>query len=194
MSTLVQDLRRFRSPPGFRGKPAVYVQLWWFAQAVLFGLSPHFMYGWRNWLLRRFGAKIGRGVRIRSSVRIQYPWKVSIGDWSWVGDETVLYSLERIEIGANVSISHRCYLCAGSHDYTRTDFPFVLDPQRTRIVVEDETWLANDVFVAPGVTIGRGAVVGARSSVFKSLPGMTVCFGNPAAVKGARVIADESAR
>ena len=191
MFAQVQDLSSFRMPPGFRGKPAWYVQWWWVVQGTLFGLSPQFMYGWRNWLLKMFGAKIGKGVLVRPSVRITYPWKVSIGDWSWVGDGAVIYSLERISIGSNVSISQRCYLCAGSHDYTKRDFPFVLDAEKTRIVVEDEAWLANDVFVGPGVTIGMGAVVGARSSVFKSLPPMMVCRGSPAEVKKPRGLSQD---
>jgi putative colanic acid biosynthesis acetyltransferase WcaF len=184
----VQDLRRFSQPPEFRGRPAWYAQLWWVIQATLFGLSPQFMYGWRRWLLRRFGAKIGKGAIIRPSARFTYPWKVKIGDWSWVGDAAVIYSLETIDIGSNVSVSQKCYLCAGTHDYTQPDFPYVLDPARTRIVIEDEAWLANDVFVAPGVTIGRGAVVGARSNVYRSLPPMMVCYGSPAEPRKPRVV------
>jgi putative colanic acid biosynthesis acetyltransferase WcaF len=184
----IQDLRSFRVPPDFRGRPAWLVQFWWLVQATLFGLSPQFMYGWRSWLLRMFGASIGEGVHVRPTARITYPWKVSIGNFSWVGDGVVLYSLETIDIGANVSISQRCHLCAGSHDYTRRNFPYVLEPMRTRIVVEDEVWLANEVFVGPGVTIGRGAVVGARSSVFKTLPAMMVCYGSPAEAKKPRTV------
>ena len=183
----MQDLQAFRIPAGFRAKPAWFVQCWWLIQATLFGMSPQFMYGWRNWLLKRFGAAIGKGVHVRPTARITYPWKVSIGDWSWIGDGAVLYSLERIEIGRNVSVSQRCYLCAGSHDYTRSDFAYVLEPGKTRIAVEDEVWLANDVFVGPGVTIGKGAVVGARSNVFRSLPAMMVCFGSPAEAKKPRI-------
>jgi putative colanic acid biosynthesis acetyltransferase WcaF len=184
----VQDLRRFRVPAGFRGRSAWYVQLWWIVQATLFRLSPQFMYAWRRWLLRLFGASIGVGVRIRSSAQITYPWKVTIGDWSWIGEEAMIYSLEEIVVGSNVSISHRCSLCAGNHDYAKPDFPYVLDPRKTRIYVEDEAWLANDVFVGPGVTIGRGAVVGARSSVFGSLPPMMICYGNPARAQKPRVV------
>ena len=182
-----QDLNAFRVPSGFRGRPAWVAQSWWLVQATFFGMSPQFMYGWRNWLLRRFGATIGRGVHIRPTARITYPWKFSIGDYSWVGDSVVIYTLERIEVGRNVSVSQRCYLCAGSHDYTQRDFRYIMDPHRTRIAVEDEVWLANDVFVGPGVTIGKGAVVGARSSVFKSLPAMMVCYGSPAEAKKPRI-------
>ena len=187
MTEPVQDLKAFGIPAGFRGRPAWVVQCWWLVQATLFGMSPQFMFGWRRWLLKRFGAAIGRGVRIRPTARITYPWKFSIGDWSWVGDGVVIYSLERIDIGRNVSISQRCYLCAGSHDYMQRDFRYILDPKKTRIAIEDEVWVANDVFVGPGVTIGRGAVVGARSSVFSSLPSMMVCFGSPAEAKKPRL-------
>jgi putative colanic acid biosynthesis acetyltransferase WcaF len=173
---LAQDLRQFRLPENFRGRPAWVVQLWWFVQATLFNLSPQVLYGWRRVLLRLFGAKIGRGVLVRSSVEIPYPWKVSIGDWSWIGDDVRLYSLGEIEIGENVVISQNSYLCTGSHDFSRPAF----DIYSIRIIVESESWLAADVFVAPGVRIGRGAVVGARSTVLHDLPSMMVCYGNPA--------------
>ena len=186
MSDPVQDLRNFKTPDGFRGRPAWFVQMWWVVQGTVFRLSPMFMYGFRSWLLRMFGAKIGKGVRVRPSARITYPWKVSIGDWSWIGEEAVLYSLDQIDIGSNVSISHRCYLCAGSHDYSKPEFPYIVDSVKTRISVGDEVWLANDVFVGPGVSIGRGAVVGARSNAFYSLPAMMVCFGTPAEARKPR--------
>ncbi len=180
MPVQVQDLTKFRVPPGFRGKPQWFVQLWWFVQSTLFGLSPVAFFGWRRFLLRLFGARIGKGVRIRPGVRTTYPWKLRIGDWSWVGDDTVLYSLGEIRIGEHVAIAHGVYLCAGGHDYTKTDFPYLTDPSAIGIVIGSEAWLANDVFVGPGVHIGAGTVVGARSSVFHSLPAGMVCFGTPA--------------
>ena len=134
------------------------------------------MYGWRRFLLRLFGAKIGKKVIIRPSATITYPWKVTIGDYSWIGDDVVLYSLGEIEIGNNVVISQKSYLCAASHDYTKEDFPI----WAKKITIEDECWLATDVYVAPGITIGKGTVVGARSSVFKDLASGKVCVGSPA--------------
>ena len=176
MDNPIQDLSSFKMPPDFRGKPAIVVQLWWIVQGILFGLSPQFMYGWRRLLLRLFGAKIGKGVLIRSSARITYPWKLAIGDHSWVGDDTVLYNLGMVEIGSNVAIAHRVYLCTGFHDYEDPQFSIGAAP----IIIEDQVWLPNDVFVGPGVKIGRGAVVGARSTVFHDLPPMMLCYGNPA--------------
>lgn len=172
----MQKLNTFQLPNNFRGRSGLVVQLWWFVQATLFSTSPQILYGWRRFLLRLFGAKIGRGVVIRPSVTLTYPWKVSIGDYSWIGDDVTLYSLGEIQIGSNVVISQKSYLCAASHNYSKEDFPI----WAKRIVVEDECWLATDVYVAPGVIIGKGTIVGARSSVFKDLAAMKICLGNPA--------------
>jgi putative colanic acid biosynthesis acetyltransferase WcaF len=170
-----QKLNSFSVPQNFRGKSGIIVQLWWIVEAVFFNPSPQILYGWRRFLLRIFGAKIGKGVILRPSVKTTYPWKVSIGDYSWIGDDVVLYSLGEIKIGKNAVVSQKSYLCTGSHDFEKTTF----DIFAKEIIVEDEAWIASDVFIAPGVTVGRGAVVGARSSVFKNIEGGYVYAGNP---------------
>lgn len=174
--SVFQQLNAFRLPPGFRGRPAWFVQLWWLVQATLFRMSPQVLYGWRRWLLRLFGAKIGKKVLIRPTVKITYPWKLSIGDYAWVGDDAVLYTLGQIEIGAHAVISMRSYICTGSHDYQLPEFDIFAKPIR----IGEQAWIATDVFVAPGVEIGAGTVVGARSSVFSSLPRGVIAMGNPA--------------
>ena len=171
-----QDLSRFRLPRNFRGRSAVVVQLWWLVQASLFALSPQVLYGWRRFLLRLFGAKIGRNVLLRPSVQVTYPWKVEIGDHSWIGDGVVLYSLGTVHIGAHSVVSQNSYVCAGSHNPESVAFDIFALP----VWIGDECWIASDVFVAPGVSIGDGAVVGARSSVFEDLPPAMICRGNPA--------------
>ena len=172
---MIQDLSRFRVPSNFRGRSALNVQLWWFVQATFFQWSPQFAYAYRRWLLRLFGAKIGKGVIIRPSVTITYPWKVSIGDHAWVGDNVVLYSLGEIEIGNNSVVSQRSYICTGDHDFTQPDFPI----RSRKITIGEQAWVAADVFIAPGITIGAGAVIGARSSVFMDMPAGMLCFGSP---------------
>jgi len=174
----MQELKTFKLPKNFRGRNAIVVQLWWFVQSLFFKNSPQFLYGFRRFLLRLFGAKIGKKVIIRPTVRITYPWKIIIGDYSWIGDDVVLYSLGEIEIGKNVVISQKSYLCAASHNYLRSDFPIFAK----KITIKDECWLATDVFVAPGITIYKGTVVGSRSSVYKDLPENKICIGNPAKV------------
>lgn len=172
----MQRLDQHKTPKGFRGKSKLYVQLWWFVQATFINLSPQVLYGWRRFWLRLFGAQIGKKVLIRPSVKITYPWKVFIGDYSWIGDDVVLYSLGEIEIGKNTVISQKSYLCTGSHDYTKESF----DIFANKITIEDSCWLATDVFVAPGITIAAGAIVGARSSVFKNIKTNTINAGSPA--------------
>jgi putative colanic acid biosynthesis acetyltransferase WcaF len=142
------------------------------------------MYGWRAWLLRLFGARVGKRTIIRPTVKIPYPWKLTIGDYSHIGDEVHLYTYGVIEIGDRVVVSQRSYICTGSHDYTSPTF----DLLAKKIVIEAEAWVAMDVFVAPGVTIGRGAVVGARSSVFHDVPPGTISIGTPAKVVGQRTM------
>lgn len=171
-----QDLSKFKQPAGFRGRSAITVQLWWIVQGTFFALSPQFMYRWRNFLLRLFGASIGKNVLIRPKARITYPWKLTMGDNIWIGDESVIYNLADVVIGNNVSIAHRVYLCTGLHDYSKLGF----DISAKSILISDEVWLPNDIFVGPGVKIGRGVVVGARSSVFSDLPEGMICYGTPA--------------
>jgi putative colanic acid biosynthesis acetyltransferase WcaF len=172
----IQNISEFKLPDNFRGRSNWYVQLWWLVQATLFRWSPQILYGWRRFLLRLFGAKIGKEVVIRPTATITFPWKVKMGDYSSISDNVTLYSLGDIEIKENSVISQNCYLCAGSHKVDSYSFEIF----SKEIVIEEKVWLASDVFVAPGVTIGRGAVVGARSSVFSDLPEMMICFGTPA--------------
>jgi putative colanic acid biosynthesis acetyltransferase WcaF len=176
MTRQFQDLESFRAPPGFRGRNGFVVLLWQLVQSTLFGLSPQPFYAWRRVLLRLFGAKIGRKVLLRPTARVTFPWKVEIGDCSWVGDHTELYSLDRISIGRNAVVSQRSYLCTASHDMDDLAFSYITAP----ITIGDQAWIASDVFVAPGVTIGRGAVVGTRSTVFSDIPPEFVAYGQPA--------------
>jgi putative colanic acid biosynthesis acetyltransferase WcaF len=171
----MQNLEKFNLPKNFRGRSPFLVQLWWICQILLFNLSPQFMYGWRVWLLTLFGAKIGKKVLIRPSVKITYPWHLKLGDYVWIGDEVVLYNLGEIAIGSNSVISQRSYLCAGSHDYKVPHFPICASP----ILIGCEVWIATDVYVGPAVKIGDGAVIGARSSVFKDMPNKMLCYGYP---------------
>lgn len=176
------DLTTYNQSDFDRGRSGTVILLWWLVQAIVFPLSLHSMSGLRCWLLRRFGATIGKNVLIRPTARITYPWKVSIGEGSWIGDDVVLYSLDRITIGSHSVISQETYLCTGSHDYQSTSF----DLKTGEIQIGNGVWVAADCFVGPGVSIGDNAVVGARSTVFASLPSAQVCWGSPCKPRQAR--------
>ncbi|MEM9540480.1 MAG: hormogonium polysaccharide biosynthesis acetyltransferase HpsU [Cyanobacteria bacterium P01_E01_bin.42] len=169
------DLQRYDQSGYDRGRPGWYILFWWFVQAIAFPLTLHNLSGIRSAILRLFGAKIGQGVVIRPTARFTYPWKIEIGDYSWIGDDVVLYSLDKIQIGSHCVISQKCYLCTGSHDISDRAFALQTEP----ILIGNGAWVATDCFIAPGVKIGANAVIGARSSVYRDIPPAQVAFGNP---------------
>ena len=128
------------------------------------------------------GAKVGRGAVIRPSARVTYPWKTQLGAYCWIGDHAEIYSLDEIRIGEHAVVSQRSYLCAGTHDASDVTFPL----RRAPISVEAEAWVATDCFIAPGITIGAGSIIGARSSVFSDIPPGVVAVGHPAKIVRSR--------
>jgi putative colanic acid biosynthesis acetyltransferase WcaF len=132
-------------------------------------------FGSKRWLLRRFGARVGLGVVLKPAAKITFPWKLELGDHCWIGEEAWILNLAPVRIGSNVCISQRAFLCAGSHDWSDPAFGLVTRP----IAVEDGVWICANVFVGPGVTIGRNAVITAGSVVIEDMPAGMVCSGNP---------------
>lgn len=161
--------------------------LWGVVYNILFRTLPGpLFYNWRTFLLRLFGAKIGKNCKIRASVKIWAPWNIELGDFVALGQKTELYSVNKIVIGTKVAISQGAYICTASHDITRHGSPLVTAP----ILIRNFAWVAADAFIGMGVTIGEGAVVGARAAVFKDVEPWTVVGGNPAMPIKKRVIKD----
>ncbi len=169
------DLRQYNQTWYEPGRSKWVVMLWWLVQAIAFPLTLHAHHAPRRFLLRLFGAKIGDRVVIRPSARFYYPWKIEIGDDSWIGSGVELYSLDWIRIGNHCVISQNSYLCTGSHDPSDRAFGLEIAP----ITLENGVWVAADCFIGPGVTVGANAIVGARSSVFTDLPRAQICVGSP---------------
>lgn len=158
-----------------RGRSTPYILLWWLIQAIFFPLTLHNAHRLRCSLLRLFGAKIGTGVVIRPTARITYPWKLTIGDYSWIGDNVVLYSLDEINIGSHSIISQNCYLCTGSHNIHSPNFTLKTAP----ITIGNGVWVASDCFIAQGIKIGSNSIIGARSTVLSNIPAEYLAWGNP---------------
>jgi putative colanic acid biosynthesis acetyltransferase WcaF len=169
------DLRKYDQSNFDRGRASWFIIFWWLIQAIAFPLSLHNFNSFRCWLLRLFGAKIGKNVLIRPTARFTYPWKVEIGDYSWIGDDVVVYSVDRIQIGSHCVISQKSYLCTGSHDIQTEAFSLITAP----IKIGNGVWIATDCFIGAGVTIGANSVIGARSSVFRDIPSQQVAWGTP---------------
>lgn len=134
------------------------------------------MHRWRVFLLRCFGAKIGRDCHVYPGVFVWAPWNLSFGDYVGVADGVTLYSVDRIEIGDYAVISQGSHLCCGTHDYNNANFQLIAKP----IVIGKRAWICAEVFIHPGVEIATGVVVGARSVVSKNLLSpWRVYTGNP---------------
>ena len=148
----------------------------WGMGKLLFRFSPRPAFGWRRVLLRLFGAEVGSEVHIYNTATIYFPWNLTIGDQSAIGEDAMIYNLGQITIGEQVTISQRAHLCAGTHDHTNPTMPL----QKPPITVEDQAWVCADAFVGPGVIVGEGAIVGARAVAVKDVSPWTIVGGNPA--------------
>ena len=181
MGRLTLDVQKNRAARKYAGRELVGRVLWMFGQWLV-RLSPRPCFGWRRFVLRWFGASIGAHVNIYPSTRVYLPWNLSVGDWSALGEDVLIYNLGKVAIGEKVTVSHGAHLCAGTHDYSSPDFPLLKPPIR----IEDQAWICADAFVGPKVVIGEGAVVGARTVVTKNVGPWQVVAGNPAREVGRR--------
>ena len=150
----------------------------WAFGMVLFRWSPRPFFGFRRWLLRLFGATVGKEVHVYPSTHIYFPWNLEIGEWSSIGEWALIYNLGKVTIGSRATLSQRIHICAGTHDYRTPDMLLLKPPVR----VGDAAWICADAYIGAGVVVGEGAVVGARSVVVKDVPSWMVVAGNPARV------------
>lgn len=147
-------------------------------QATLFRIPINRLWGWRRFLLRSFGAKLGHRAGIHPDVRITHPWLLEMGDWTMIGPRTRVYNLGKIIIGHQTVVSQDVDLCAGTHDYTDPTLPLL----KLDIVIGPGVWIAAGAFIGPGVMIGANSVIGARAVVTKTIPEGVVAAGNPCRV------------
>lgn len=131
--------------------------LWYFTNAVFFICPLNPISGLKVWLLRLFGAKVGRGVVIKPSVNIKYPWHLKIGDYTWIGEKVWIDNLADVTIGSNVCISQGTMLLCGNHNYKKPTFDLMIKP----ITIEDGAWIGAKCIVCPGITVKENCVVGA---------------------------------
>jgi putative colanic acid biosynthesis acetyltransferase WcaF len=162
------------------GKPKEV--LWYFIKMIFFLSAFPFPNAMKTSLLKRFGAKVGIGVVIKPRVNIHMPWKISIGDYVWIGEEVFILNFEPTFIGNNVCISQRAFLCGGNHNYLDPTMPYRNGP----IFLKDGCWVGASSFIGPNVTIGIDTIVSAGSVVTKSLAENGIFMGNPAEYLKAR--------
>lgn len=159
--------------------------IWDFVYILFFRPTPRWAFhGWRRFLLRSFGASVGKGSKIAPTVTVWAPWNLVIGEFTAIADGVECYSMNKIIIGSKVAVSQRSFLCTGSHDVNDLKRPLVTRP----IVIEDHAWIAAETFIHPGVVVHEGCVVGARAVVTKTMPAWTICAGNPCVPIRPRVV------
>jgi putative colanic acid biosynthesis acetyltransferase WcaF len=149
--------------------------VWGFACLLTFRWTPRPLHAWRAFILRCFGARLGKNCHIYPRAIIWAPWNLECGDEAAIADHVNVYNQARITIGKRSVISQGSHLCSGTHNYESPAFELVAFP----INIGDHVWVCADCFVGPGVTIGEGVVAGARSVVVKDLPPWMVCAGHP---------------
>ena len=179
-------LHQFTKKGYHPGRSACVRSAWFIANAVTFDtwLLPH--YRAKSLILRLFGARIGERVVIKPRVKIKHPWRLSVGDHSWIGEGAWIDNLADIEIGSNVCISQDAYLLTGNHDYTDPRFGLITRP----IVVEDGAWIGARAVVCPGVRVASHSVLSVGSVLTKDTEPYGIYAGNPAGLLKRRVIAE----
>lgn len=172
-----QDIKLYRYRNKLSRKGQLLRLIWGIVQWCLFRPTPRILFHhWRIFLLRLFGAKIGRGCKVSPSVRIWAPWMLTMGDLVCLGPGVDCYCVSPVRIGSRVTISQRAFLCTATHDISDPLRPLVHEA----IIIMDQAWVFAEAFIGPGVSIGEGAVVGARAVVVKDVESWNVVAGNPA--------------
>lgn len=180
------DPASFKSPHGLANRFARLAwQLFWL---LCFRPTPWFLGAYRTMLLRLWGARVGRRVRFSNTTRIWAPWRLRTGDDVYVDANVYLYNTFGLELGSRIVISFGSTLCTPTHDFRQGGYPLI---GRT-ITVGDDVWIAAEAFILPGVTVGSGAVVGARSLVVADVAPWMVVGGNPAKAIAKRALENSS--
>ena len=158
--------------------------IWHIASLIIWPLLWHKIPFLRTFVLKFFGAKFFKKNLILGSAKILRPWDFEMGEYSAIGSRVNIYNLAKISIGKNTVISQDVYLCGGTHDYQKPSFPLV----KKNIIIGDNVWICAGAFIAPGVTIGDGAIIGSRSNVINNVDSYTIVAGNPAKFIKKRII------
>jgi putative colanic acid biosynthesis acetyltransferase WcaF len=174
--------RPLEGGPSFSLGNRLFRVVWMAAWLLLARFTPPQMHGWRRLVLRLFGARIGRNVRVHGSAKIWLPSNLDLRENVLIGPGARLYNQGRITIGARTVISQRAHLCASTHDIRDPDFQLICRP----ITIGAGCWIAAEAFVGPGVCMGDGSVLGARAALFDEAAAGGVYSGNPAVFVKAR--------
>jgi putative colanic acid biosynthesis acetyltransferase WcaF len=181
------DLSKFNNSWYDSGGTRIKIALWYFTN-ILFLMNPlNPISCIKVYLLRLFGAKIGKNVVIKPSVNIKYPWRLFVGDNTWIGEKTWIDNLSNVYIGNNVCISQGAMLLTGNHNYKKVTFDLVIGEIR----IEDGVWIGAHSVVCSGVTCFSHAILTVNSVATKNLEAYSIYQGNPALKTRNRIFNNE---
>ena len=163
----------------------IFLRFFWYFINVIFFKSSFFPFNFlKIFLLQLFGCSIGKGVVIKPNVNIKYPWKLSLGNYVWIGERVWIDNLDNVMIGNHVCISQGAMLICGSHNYKQKSF----DLLTKEITINDGVWIGAKSIILPGVVAESHAILSAGSVISKNLESFTLYKGNPAEKVGSRTI------
>jgi putative colanic acid biosynthesis acetyltransferase WcaF len=180
------DLSKYAHVEYLSGRNVFICFCWYFVNIIFFINPLNPVSKSKVFLLKLFGAKIGKSVNIKPSVNIKYPWKLSVGDHSWIGENVWIDNLDNVTIGANCCISQGALLLCGNHNYKLSTFNLITKP----IVLEEGVWIGAQSVVCPGVTCKSHSVLSVGSVANKDLDAYSIYQGNPAVKVKERVNTD----
>ena len=169
-----QNLKDYKLPKNWtRGKNFFYEFIWQiFFKPIISSSLPGTI--WRKYILILFGAKLGKSLRLSPGIKIKMPWRLSIGNYSWIGEDVWIDNLSMVNIGNNVCISQGAYLCTGNHDFKKENFNLTCKS----ITIESESWIGAKVVIGPGNIIGNGSVIKMGSIITQDVPPQSIFTDN----------------
>lgn len=184
------DLQHYKNRHSLKSK--IFRVLWNVAWLLLFRPTPrgNLFRPWRAFLLRCFGAKLGKGANVLPSCRIWQPWKLEMGAYSCLSERVDCYNADWIRLGDQVTVSQDAFLCTASHDITSPIMELTTAP----LLLKDQCWVCARAIILPGVTLGEGCVVAAGAVVTKNVAPWTIVGGNPATALGKRELQGPDAK
>lgn len=168
----------------FKPGSKLIIALWMLTSSLFFRTSLPLPSVFKVLLLKLFGSKIGNGVVIKQNVNIKFPWRLSIGNSCWIGEDVWIDNLAMVKIGDNCCLSQGCYLLTGNHNFTSSTFDLMV----SEINIENESWVGAKSIVCPGVTLQRASVLTVGSVATKNLQELAIYQGVPAVKIKNRVI------
>lgn len=178
------DLSTFNNSWYRPGRGKIVLMLWYFTNAIFFKSYFFPFSGLKVYLLRLFGAEVGNNIVIKPNVNIKYPWRLNIGDNTWIGEEVWIDNLADVSIGKNCCLSQGAFLLCGNHNYKKNTFDLIVD----QIVLEEGVWVGAKSTIAPASYMKSHSIVTANSFFSGKSEPYTIYAGNPAKEVRARII------